>query len=73
MKYCCGWFCFLVNTFKSLTVHVGGTVINTFVGSPGFIFEDDCFPLHMSLSVEFETANPLAGTVKKFDLVGKSE
>lgn len=46
----------------SLNIHVGGTVINNFVG---FICEDDGFLLHRSLSMEFERTNPLACTVRK--------
>lgn len=52
-----------------MTVYVGGTVINPFIGSRGFIYEDDCFPLHRSFSMEFERTNPLACPVRKFDLV----
>lgn len=59
-----------MNTCKSLNIHIGETVINNFIGSPGFIYEDDGFPLHRSLSMEFERTNPLANTVRKFDLIG---
>lgn len=54
-----------------MTVHVGGTVIKTFIEAPGFFYGDDCFPLHRSFSMEFERTNPLACTVRRFDLVGR--
>lgn len=48
-----------MNTCKSLNIHVGGTVINNFIESPGFVYEDDGFPLCRNLSMEFERTNPL--------------
>lgn len=62
-----------MNTCKSLNIHVDGTVINNFIGSPGFIYEDGGFLLHRSLSMESERTNPLACTVKKYDLVGTAD
>lgn len=61
-----------MNTCESLNIHVGGTVINNFIGSPGLIYEDDGFQLHRSLNMEFERTNPLTCTVRKFALVGSA-
>lgn len=44
-------------------------LINDLIKSPGFIYEDNDFMLHRRLSMEFERTNPLACTVRKFDLV----
>lgn len=59
-----------MNTCKSLNIHAGGTTINNFIGLPGFIYEDEGFPLDRNLKMEFERT---VRTVRKFDLVGTAD